>query len=52
MTNNQVNVSVKMPADLRERIDTLARKQGITRNKWINKTLKRESRYCLARETH
>ena len=40
-----VHISIKMPVGLRGRIDTLAQKGLITRNKWIVKALTREARY-------
>ena len=39
-----INVSVKMPEDLKNRIDTLARKGDTTRNHWIVRTLAREAK--------
>ena len=39
-----VNVSVKMPKALKERIDILAKKGLTTRNHWIVKTLAREAK--------
>ena len=38
-------VSIKMPVGLRDRIDTLAQKGLITRNRWIVKALGRDARY-------
>ena len=39
-----VNVSVKMPIELKERIDILATKGITTRNHWIVRTLAREAK--------
>jgi len=43
-TMKNVVVSVKMPAILKERIDTLARKGDTNRNHWIVRTLTRVSK--------
>lgn len=40
-----VVVSVKMPRELREKIDRLAKGHGETRNGWILKRLAREARW-------
>jgi len=40
-----ITVTIKMPVGLRDRIDTLAQKGLITRNRWIVKALTREARY-------
>ena len=45
MYRDYVVVSVKMPVALREKIDALARKSGVTRNGWIMKRLAREARW-------
>ena len=37
-------VSVKMPEDLKQRIDDLAKKGLTTRNHWIVRTLSRETK--------
>ena len=39
-----VNVSVKMPEDLKQRIDVLAKKGLTNRNHWIVRTLAREAK--------
>jgi predicted DNA-binding protein len=40
-----VVTSVKMPKELKERIDRLAAGRGLTRNGWIVKVLAREARW-------
>ena len=45
MYKDYVNVSVKMPQELKDRIDVLARKNAVTRNGWIVKRLAHEARW-------
>ena len=45
MYTDYVVVSVKMPRELKEKIDRLARKGEKTRNGWIMKVLAREARW-------
>jgi predicted DNA-binding protein len=41
---NTVRFSIVMPIELKERIDILAKKGLIKRNKWIVRTLAREAK--------
>ena len=45
MYTDYVVVSVKMPRELKERIDRLSKGKGETRNGWILKRLAREARW-------
>lgn len=45
MYTDYVVVSVKMPKDLKDKIDRLAHGKGETRNGWILKRLAREARW-------
>lgn len=45
MYKDYVVVSVKMPQELKDRIDVLARKNDVTRNGWIVKRLVHDARW-------
>ena len=45
MYTDYVVVSVKMPRELKEKIDRLSKGKGETRNGWILKRLAREARW-------
>jgi len=45
---NYVSVSVKMPIELKDRIDYLALAGGVTRNGWILKRLVRGAKFVPA----